>query len=175
MTELETAPEPEATPGPPYAEVERPQPWAGWGRVISIAGLVVTVVATLLTAFLELSLSSLRTGAVGAVLDGDSPYSGAGSAVPVAVLVAIGANLALGWFVVTTTGRRAALGLPWALWTLVMLMAAGSRTPEGDFLLSEENWVSVVTILAGSLTFAVHAYKLILRPPTVSRLPAAVE
>ncbi|SDT76708.1 hypothetical protein [Actinoplanes derwentensis] len=162
MTDLETA---------PAEEVTRPEPWAGWGTVISVAGVILSIIATVLTAFLELALSSLRTGAFGAVLKGDSWVEGTGSALPLAALVAIGANLAIGWFAVTATGRRGAIGLPWALWTLIMLMAAGSRTVEGDYLLTETNWVSVVTILAGSLTFAVHAYKLILRPPADALQP----
>ena len=45
-----------------------------------------------------------------------------------------------------------------------MLAAAGTRTAEGDYLLSGDNWVALLMILAGSLTFAVYSYKMILKP-----------
>ncbi|WP_433792083.1 hypothetical protein [Actinoplanes sp. CA-252034] len=134
------------------------------GRLIRAAGMCVALVATLVTAFLELQLSALRTGAIGAVLDGDSPYTGSGAPLPIAVPLAIGVNLAISWFAVTTTGRRWAAGPPWALWTLIMLAAAGTRTSEGDYLVGGTNWVALVTILAGSLTFAVYVYRMILIP-----------
>lgn len=167
MTDLETA-EP---------EVARSQPWAGWDTVISVAGITVSIIATVLTAYVELALSTLRTGAFGAVLRGDSPFEASGSAVPVAVLVAIGANVAISWFAVTTSGKRWAIGPPWALWTLIMLLASGSQSAEGDYLLSQTNWVATVVILAGSLTFAVYSYRLILRPrpPADSGLPAGTQ
>jgi hypothetical protein len=155
MTEQQTLPE---TPG------TRPAPWAGWDTVIRVAGVVVSIVATVVTALLELELSALRSGAFEAVLAGDSPYEGSGAPLPLAVPLAIGANLAIAWFAVATTGRRWAVGPPWALWTLLMFGAAGTRSAEGDYLLGGTNWVALVTILAGSLTFAVHAYRMILKP-----------
>jgi hypothetical protein len=145
---------------------QRPEEWpaARPDGLVRAAGLTVALLATVLTALLELQLSALRTGAIGALLDGDSPYTGSGAALPVAVPLAIGVNLAIAWFAVTTTGRRWAAGPPWALWTLIMLTAAGTRTPEGDYLVGRTNWVAVVMILAGSLTFAVYVYRMILAP-----------
>jgi hypothetical protein len=55
------------------------------------------------------------------------------------------------------------MGLPWALWTLFMLFAAGVRTTEGDYLLGGNDWVALVMILVGSLSFAVFSYRAILR------------
>lgn len=162
MTEPETLPQ--VLPDTPARE-----PWAGWDTVIRAAGITLSIIATVLTAILELEISSLRTGSFTAVAQGDSPYEGAGALLPLAPLLAIGANLAIGWFAVTTAGKRSAIGPPWALWTLIMLMAAGSRTAEGDYLLTEANWVALVTILAGSATFAVHAYRLMLKPLAVPR------
>ena len=135
-----------------------------WDPLIRVAGIVVSIVATLVTALIELELSTLRTSGVAAVLRGDSPWTSGGVPLPLAIPVAIGANLLICWFVVSTTGRRWALGPPWALWTLLMLAAAGTRTVEGDYLLSGDNWVALVMILAGSLTFAVYSYKMILKP-----------
>ena len=158
----------------------RPQTWSGWDTVVRVAGVGIAILATVVTAFLELELSSLRTGAFGSLLKGDSPYEGSGAPLPLAVPLAIGANLAIAWFAVTTTGRRWAVGPPWALWTLLMLGAAGTRTTEGDHLVGGTNWTALVTILAGSLTFAVYAYRMILRPvakpaATASELSGSVQ
>jgi hypothetical protein len=132
--------------------------------VIRVSGLAVALIATVITALLELQLSALRSGAIQAVLDGDSPYTGTGAPLPLAVPLAIAANLAISWFAVTTTGRRWAAGPPWAVWTLLMLTAAGTRTAEGDYLVGGTNWVALVMILTGSLTFAVYVYRMILTP-----------
>jgi hypothetical protein len=132
--------------------------------VVRVAGISIALLATVVTAVLELQLSALRTGAIGAILDGRSPYTGSGAPLPLAVPLAIGLNLAISWFAVSTTGRRWAAGPPWALWTLIMLAAAGTRTSEGDYLVGGTNWVALVTILAGSLTFAVYVYRMILTP-----------
>jgi hypothetical protein len=153
---------PEAAPETAPAPVAWPQ--AGLDIVLRAAGVGISIIATLVTAFLELELSSLRIGAIGALLDGRSPYEGSGAPLPLVVPLTVVANLGIAWFAVTTTGRRWAAGPPWALWTLIMLIAASTRTAEGDYLLGGENWVALVTILAGSLTFAVYAYQLILSP-----------
>jgi hypothetical protein len=122
--------------------------------VVRGAGLFIAVLATVLTALLELFLTPLRLGGV--------PI---GVAVPAAVL----ANAAISWFAVTTVGRRWALAPPWAVWTLIMFFAAGTRTTEGDYLISADDWVALVMILVGSLTFAVYTYKLILRRAPVTK------
>ena len=44
-----------------------------------------------------------------------------------------------------------------------MLVAAEVRTNEGDYLLVGGDWVALVMVLVGSLTFAVYAYRVILR------------
>ncbi|WP_328462212.1 hypothetical protein OHA21_34625 [Actinoplanes sp. NBC_00393] len=140
------------------------EPWAGWDPLIRAAGVIVSILATVVTVFLELELSALRLGGFAELFAGRSPWGGSGAAVPLAIPVAVAANIAICWFAVTTTGRRWAIGPPWALWTLLMLAAAGVRTAEGDYLLGGTNWVALVMILVGSLTFAVYSYRLILRP-----------
>jgi hypothetical protein len=143
---------------PSVSSAAEPLPPAPAGRALEltvrIAALLVAVLATVLTAALEIFLSPLRLGGV--------PI---GVAVPAAVL----ANLALSWFAVTTVGRRWALAVPWAVWTLIMFFAAGMRTTEGDYLISGEDWVALVMILVGSLTFAVYTYRLILKRPPVTK------
>ena len=116
--------------------------------LLRIAGGVLAVLATVLSAVLELFLAPLRLG---------------GILVGVAVVLAVVANAAIGWFAVYTVGRRWALAPVWGLWTVLMFFGVGMRTDEGDYLVSADNWVGLVTVLAGSLTFASYGYRLILR------------
>jgi hypothetical protein len=125
-------------------------------RTIRAAGLLIAVLATVVTAVAELYLTPLRIGGV---------------PIGVAVLFAAAANWGLAWYAEHATGRRWPIALPWALWTLLMLFAAGVRTTEGDYLLGGDDWVALVMILVGSLTFAVYAYRAILRRNIVN--PAA--
>ena len=136
----------------PSAPQEEPQDERADSRALRAAGLCIAVLATVLTAALELFLTTLRVGGV---------------PVGVSILLAAVANPAIAWFAVTTTERRWALALPWALWTLLMLAAAGIRTDEGDYLIGGSDWVALVMILVGSLAFALYAYRMILsRTPT---------
>ncbi len=159
MTVAETVEEAQAPEAPAT------QPWAGWDTVLRVAGVVVSVVATLVLTLIELELSVLRVGGVTGIFHGDfDAWSGGGELIGLAIPLTVGANLALAWFATTTIGRNWAIGVPWALWTVVMLYAAGTRTAEGDYLLGGDNWVALVMILAGSLAFAVYAYRMIMKP-----------
>jgi hypothetical protein len=134
-------------------EVEAPAPaqrrsGAVADTAVRAGGVVVVLAATVVTAVAEFYLTPLRLGGV--------PV---GVAVPFAAV----ANWGLAWFALTTTGRRWAMALPWALWTVIMLFAAGVRTTEGDYLLGGSDWVALVMILVGSLSFAVYSYRVILR------------
>lgn len=137
----------EAPPTP-----ERKSERGGLDVTIRIAGVVISVLAAIVTAALEIFSTQLRIGGV---------------PVGLSILAALVANPAIAWFAVTTTGRRWALGPPWIVWTIVMFGAAGMRTDEGDYLLSGNDWVALVMILVGSLAFAVYSYRMILRsrPP----------
>ncbi|WP_250027632.1 hypothetical protein [Paractinoplanes maris] len=150
-------------PSPETYEEKAREPWAGWDQVVRVAGVVIAIVAALVTGFLEIILSTLRAGDVVSVWRGDPIGSGGGPLLWLSVVLAVVLNYAISWFAVTTTRRRWSLAPPWALWTLLMLFAAGVRTSEGDYLLGGENWVALVTILAGSLTYAVYSYRLILK------------
>ena len=131
----------------PVAEPRTPDPRLD--LLIRVAGVVISIVATVVTAVAELYLSPLRIG---------------GIPIGVAILFAAAANWGLAWFAVTTTRRRWALAPPWALWTAIMVFAAGVRTTEGDYLIGED-YVALGMILVGSLSFAVYAYRLILTRP----------
>ena len=149
-----------------YESVAR-QSWGGWERLILVFGVVVSVLAAFVTGVVELLLTTLRAGDFVSVFEGDAIGSGGGPLIGLSVLLAIVGNLGIAWFAVATTGRRWALGPPWAVWTLLMLFAAGVRTPEGDYLLSGTNYVALAMILIGSLAFAIYTYRLILKriPP----------
>jgi hypothetical protein len=116
-------------------------------RTVRAAGLIVALLATVVTAALEVFLTPLRLGGV---------------PVGASIVLTAVANPAIAWFAVTTTDRRWAFGPPWALWTLLMLAAAGIRTDEGDYLIGASDWVALVMILVGSLAFALYAYRMIL-------------
>jgi hypothetical protein len=139
---------------PAVTDPEAPAPVQGerrsLDRTIRIAGLVIAVLAAVFSGLLELFFTTLRVG---------------GFLIGVSIPMAVVANTAIAWFAVTTTGRRWALGPPWALWTLMMLFAAGVRTTEGDYLLGGNDYVALVMILVGSLTFAVYSYRMILKRP----------
>ena len=135
------------TEAPAPAPPER-KPRMAAAVAVRAGGVVVVLLATVVTAVAELYLTPLRLGGV---------------PIGVAVPFAAAANWGLAWFALTTTGRRWAMGLPWALWTVIMLFAAGVRTTEGDYLLGGSDWVALVMILVGSLSFAVFSYRAILR------------
>jgi hypothetical protein len=140
-------------------------PWAGWDPVIRIAGVVIATVAAFVSGALELLLTTLRAGDVVSVWGGHEIGSGGGPLLGLSILLAVVLNYGIARFAVTTTDRRWAVGPPWALWTLLMLFAAGVRTDEGDYLLGGENWIALVTILVGSVTFAMYSYRMILKGP----------
>jgi hypothetical protein len=116
---------------------------------VRVAGGALAVFGGVLTAVVELVLAGVRV---------------AGQLIGVSVLVAIVANVVLGWFAHATVGRRWAVVLPALPWFAMMVVAAG-RTDEGDVLLSGDNWVGLAMIVAGAMTFAVMGFRLMLAPP----------
>jgi hypothetical protein len=153
------------------APSEPSAPWAGWEPIVRAGGVVVAIVFAFVSAVFELLLTTLRAGDFLSIWKGDPIGSGGGPLIPLAVVLAVVGNLGIAWFAVGTTGRRWALGPPWALWTIVMLIAAGVRTHEGDYLLSGTNYVALAMILIGSLTFAIYTYRMILKP--IPRTPGS--
>jgi hypothetical protein len=81
---------------------------------------------------------------------------------PVALVCAVVGNAALAWFTQALTGKVLAVLAPFAVWVVLMVVAAG-RTSEGDLVLTSNNWVALGTMFAGALTFAVAAYWLAVR------------
>ncbi|NJC69544.1 hypothetical protein HC031_07385 [Planosporangium thailandense] len=81
---------------------------------------------------------------------------------PVALVLAVVGNAALAWFTRAVTGKVLAILAPFAVYTAVMLVAAG-KTHEGDLVLAANNWVAVATLIVGPTSFAVAAYWLVIR------------
>ncbi|MGI5214196.1 hypothetical protein [Plantactinospora sp. CA-290183] len=138
---------PEVSSGP-----EQPSPPTAVVRALDLAlrilGGVVAVAAAVVTAALELLLSMVRVGGV---------------PVGVSVLLAVVANVALSRFANHAVGRRWALALPAVAWFALMVVASGG-TGEGDVLIAADNWVGLAMIFAGSVAFAVMAFRLIIAP-----------
>jgi hypothetical protein len=146
------------------APVEPAPERRGLDRLIMVGGLVVAILAAFFSGVLELFLTPLRWSDLTTIWRGDAIGSGDGPLLGLSILLAAVGNYAIAWFAVNTTGgRRWALGPPWALWTLMMLLAAGVRTHEGDYLLAGNDWIGLAMILVGSLSFAVYSYRMILQ------------
>ncbi|MCU7730620.1 hypothetical protein ODJ79_43480 [Actinoplanes sp. KI2] len=143
---------------------EAPPARRSWEPIIVAGGLVVAILAAFFSGVLELFLTPLRWGDLTTIWRGSAIGSGHGPLLGLSILLAAVGNYAIAWFAVSTTGgRRWALGPPWALWTLMMLLAAGVRTHEGDYLLAGNDWIGLAMILVGSLAFAVYSYRMILQ------------
>lgn len=134
---------------------------------LKIVGIVVIVLLGAMTALYEVLYSPLRAGTV---------------RIPVSLVLAVVLNplLALGAY--WTTGRRLAALLPGLAWCIVFF-AGASKTREGDLLLTDNNWVGLVTLLAGPIAFAVAVFVPIMReqqrmlrgtPPPEAARPAVV-
>ena len=120
-------------------------------------GLVLAVLLAVALAVLEAFLAPLRVSDLG--------FSGPGEGnvrIPLALVLALVTNPLLGWFAFTTTGRRFAALLPAGAWCVVWILAAG-RTTEGDLLITNDNWVGLLTLFTGPIAFAIGIYVTVLR------------
>jgi hypothetical protein len=113
------------------------------GRVL---GFVVALLLAAISAAYEAFLTPLYWGSI---------------RLPVSMVAAVVGNLALVYFTYVVTGRRLATAGPAVVWVAVMV-AAASRSSEGDLVLTDNNWVGIGTMLAGSVAFAVAGYRLVL-------------
>ncbi|WP_203706635.1 hypothetical protein [Asanoa iriomotensis] len=145
-------PPPPESPEPPAASAPEPRRSRDRGAVavlLTIAGVVITLLLSVLTAVLELLLISVRVG---------------GQLIGVSAVLALVGNLFVGWFAYRST-RRKWVVLPAALiWLLITLLAAG-RTTEGDYLIAANNWVGWAMIGLGSLGWTIVGIRLVSSPP----------
>lgn len=126
-----------------------PEPPRGRGRLLTAAGVILAMLMAVLSAVLELLLISVR---VGGVLIG------------VSAVIALVANLFIGWFAYQSTRHKWAAGPPAILWVALVLIAAG-RTTEGDYLIASDNWVGWAMIGLGSLAWTIVGIRLVSSPP----------
>jgi hypothetical protein len=133
----------------PVRPAESGAAWLGW------VGLVIAVGLAVVSAVWEAFLTPVGWH-----------WGSGGQAhfvrLPVALVCAVAGNAGLAWFTRAVTGKTLAVLAPFAAWTVPMVLAAG-RTREGDLVLTSNNWVGLVTMFAGALTFAVAAYWLTMR------------
>lgn len=158
MTSVEsvtTAPSSAAGPGEPVGTQRAAQPgwWRGLDVLLRVCGGTIAVVAALLSGVVELLLAPVRVGGI--------PI---GVAVPAVVL----ANIALGWFAPRAVGSAWGVALPAVPWFVLMVVAA-VPTAEGDLLLAGNNVVGLLMVVAGAMTFAVMAFRLIIDPESAHR------
>ncbi|MFG2037362.1 hypothetical protein [Dactylosporangium sp. NPDC048998] len=131
--------------------------WArGLDVLITVAGLIVATLLAAALAIIEALYSPLRIGGVRA---------------PVSLLMALVTNPLLGWFAFTTTRQRFAGLLPAAAWCVIWILAAG-RTSEGDMIITNNNWVGLLTLLVGAPVFAVGIYVSSMRERIAPRWPS---
>jgi hypothetical protein len=81
---------------------------------------------------------------------------------PISLVLAVVGNPALAWWAGQVTGRRLAALLPAAAWCVVWFLAA-TKTAEGDLLITGGNWVGLITLLAGPISFALGVYVPVIR------------
>lgn len=82
-----------------------------------------------------------------------------GHRTPVGPLVAVLGNIGLVWFTYAVTRHKLLAAVPGLVWFITTMVLSQPRR-EGDLILLG-NWVGVTTLLLGSVTWGVAAYKLI--------------
>lgn len=141
--------EPAGWPAAPGAgRASDPRVTAAFDLALRVAAGLIAAGAAALSAVLELFLATVRVG---------------GHLIGVSVLLAVAANVALSWFAHRAVGTGWAVGIPALVWFGLMVVAAGG-TAEGDILLAGNNWVGLAMIVAGSMSFAVMGFRLVLGP-----------
>lgn len=148
----------ESTTEQPEPAERKPSP--ALEMLIKVSGALVAVLAALFSGLLEMFTTTLRVG---------------GYLICVSVVAAIVGNYAIAWFTVRTVGRVRAVALPGLVWVGLMLFAAGYRTSEGDYLIAGDNYVALVMIFAGSITWAIFTYRTVIKrlpPPAPKPVPA---
>jgi hypothetical protein len=126
---------------PPPPEVPQAE------TALKATGLVIVVLLAAMSALYEVLYSPLSSGT---------------TRLPVSLILAIVFNPLLALAAYWSTGRRLTALLPGLAWCAVFFLAA-TKTREGDLLLTDQNWVGLVTLLAGPVAFAVAVFVPIMR------------
>jgi hypothetical protein len=112
------------------------------GVIIAIVGGIVGVVAGFGAGVLEGFLVPLRLG---------------GTRVPVAVAVAIVANIGIALWTRYVTGNRLAPLAPAVAWFAAIALL-GTKTAAGDLVIVGDDWVALLTVFVGAIAFAVALF-----------------
>jgi hypothetical protein len=80
---------------------------------------------------------------------------------PLSLILALVLNPVLVWFAHSSTKWKAATLAPALTWCIVWF-AASMPTGEGDLLITQSNWVGLVTTLLGPTAFGAAIYRLVL-------------
>ncbi len=130
--------------GPPViTEPEQPVERRWVETLLRAGGAVVSLWGAVVLAIAGAFLTPFRVGTV---------------LVPVSILLAVAGNAVLVWFARRTTRHRFLTVAPGLVWLGLTFFALG-RTTEGDLVLYQENWVSMVYLLAGAATVAYLGYR----------------
>jgi hypothetical protein len=90
-----------------------------------------------------------------------TPFRIDGVLVPISLVLVVGGNLLLIWFTYTATEHKGLAFGPSMVWVALSFFAA-NRTREGDLVLTDQNWVGAVYLLAGCVTIGAAGYRMIL-------------
>jgi len=113
--------------------------------LVRIYGGIVAVLLGGLTAIFEVFYSNLRIGSV---------------LVPASMLIAFAVNFGLTWFAWYTMDKTWAPVFAIVPWCVVMV-AAVSQRPEGDWLILPNNWAGALAVVAGMAGFAAPFLRLV--------------
>ncbi|HEX6498438.1 MAG TPA: hypothetical protein VF054_05325 [Micromonosporaceae bacterium] len=139
-------------PSPREPEPREPEPREPPEWLLGLGGTVVGLLAAVVTGVVEALYAPLRIGTV---------------RVPLSPVLAAVFNILIIWFTYRVTRRRGLALLPGLAWFAVMI-AAATRTTEGDLLFTGDDWMALVTIGVGTAAWVVAAYRLI---TTAMRVP----
>lgn len=81
---------------------------------------------------------------------------------PISLVLAVVVNPVLATATYWVVGRRLAALLPALPWCVVWLIAS-AKTREGDLFVNNQNWVGLITLLAGPIAFALAVFIPVLR------------
>jgi hypothetical protein len=118
-----------------------------------VAGTLVGIGLAIATAVWETVLSPMH------VTIGHSTFR-----LPIALLIAVVGNAGIVFFTHQVTGKLGLAMIPAVAW-LIVVFTAGTKTSEGDLLITGDNWVGITLILLGSLAWAGAGYWLIVAAP----------
>lgn len=145
----------------------QPRPAGVADGLLRVLGGLLGLAGGFVAGLLSVLLVPLRVGDAGEVISwyGGLADTAIGSVrVPVAVVLAVGANLLLIRFAERATGVRWGALLPGLGW-FVMVVATLQPTAERDRLLLADDWVAALTLFAGTTAVVIGAVLAIVSPP----------